>query len=335
MSKLVNIILSGGVGSRLWPLSRKSKPKQFLPIFDGKSLFEMTIERNKVLTDSFISVGNKQHYELVENSFINSTIMQCEQVLEATPRNTAAAIAFPCFSLNPETIVLITPSDHIIQDQPAYVKAMKQGVALAESGNIVCFGVVPTHAETGYGYIECDGFDVKSFREKPDAVTAADFVSSGNFLWNAGIFCFQAGAYLQELKRYEPALFARALTAYNAKVDCFLPLDESLEIPSTSIDYAVMERSDKIKVVPADFAWSDMGSFDAIWDFRESQEPHSKAPYKNLALSTNQKHIEFLGVKDLIVVETDDAILILPRHKSQDVKQVYERLEKVKSALVD
>jgi len=318
MSKLVNIILSGGVGSRLWPLSRKSKPKQFLSIFDGKSLFEMTIERNKGLTDSFISVGNKQHYELVENSFINSSIMQYEQVLEATPRNTAAAIAFPCFSLDPETVVLVTPSDHIIQDQPAYAKAMKQGVALAESG-----------------YIECDGFDVQSFREKPDAVTAADFVASGNFLWNAGIFCFQAGAYLQELQRYEPELFTRALAAYNAKVESFLPLDESLEIPSTSIDYAVMERSDRIKVVPADFAWSDMGSFDAIWDFRESQEPQSKSPYKNLALSTNQKHIEFLGVKDLIVVETDDAILILPRHKSQDVKQVYERLEKLKSALVD
>jgi mannose-1-phosphate guanylyltransferase len=335
MSKLINIILSGGVGSRLWPLSRKSKPKQFLSIFEGKSLFEMTIDRNKGLTDTFISVGNHQHHELVAHSFLNAEVMQFEQVLEASPRNTAAAIAFPCFSMDPETVVLVTPSDHIIQDQPSYVKAMKQGVALAQSGHIVCFGVVPNHAETGYGYIECEGFDVKSFREKPDAVTAADFVASGNFLWNAGIFCFQAGAYLQELKRYEPALFARALSAFNSKVDSFLPLDESLEIPSISIDYAVMERSDKIKVVPANFAWSDMGSFDAIWDFRESQEPASIAPYKNLALSTNQKHIEFLGVKDLIVVETDDAILILPRHKSQDVKQVYERLEKGKSALVD
>jgi len=335
MFEVVNIILSGGVGSRLWPLSRKSKPKQFLPIFNGKSLFEMTIERNQLLTTQFIAVGNKDHVDLTKQSFdqLNQKT-NYSQILEAAPRNTAAAIAFPCFDLAPETVVLITPSDHIIKDNSAYGQAMKQGISMAKAGNLVCFGVKPTRPETGYGYMEFDGFDVKSFREKPDEVTAKIYIERGDFLWNAGIFCFQAGVYLDELQKYEPEIFAKSKLAWEKAENGFLPLSESLDIPSKSIDYAVMERSEKIKVVPADFAWSDLGSFDSIWDFQESQEPIAKVPYKNLALSSNNKHVEFLGVKDLIVVETDDAILILPRHQSQDVKHVYERLEKENSHLL-
>lgn len=333
-STIINVILSGGLGSRLWPLSRKSRPKQFLPMFDSQSLFEKTIERNQFITQHFIAVGNQEHQELTANGFSSYTNYSHTLISEAVPRNTAAAIAFPCFDLDPSTILLVTPSDHIIQDQPSYSKAMKQGIALAASGNLVCFGVKPSHPETGYGYVEYEGFDVKSFREKPDTATAASFLEQGNFLWNAGIFCFQAGVYLEELGRYEPEILERAKEAWAKQKDNVLPIDESLSIPSKSIDYAVMEKSDKIKVVPADFAWSDLGSFDAIWDFQESQESVSKAPYKNLALSTNNKHVEFLGVKDLIVVETDDAILILPRHQSQQVKQVYERLEKENSNLL-
>jgi mannose-1-phosphate guanylyltransferase len=333
-SLIINVILSGGIGSRLWPLSRKSRPKQFLPIFDGQSLFEKTIERNQSISQEFIAVGNQEHQELTRQSFTSFTQSPFSIISEAFPRNTAAAIAFPCIDMDPSTILVVTPSDHIIQDQPAYIKAMKQGIALAASGNLVCFGVKPTHPETGFGYVEHEGFDVKSFREKPDASTAASFIEQGNFLWNAGIFCFQAGVYLEELGRYEPEILERTKEAWSKNKDRVLPTEESLAIPSKSIDYAVMEKSDKIKVVPADFAWSDLGSFDAIWDFQESQESVSIAPYKNLALSANNKHVEFLGVKDLIVVETDDAILILPRHQSQQVKQVYERLEKENSILV-
>lgn len=334
MMPVVNVILSGGVGSRLWPLSRKARPKQFLPIFEGKSLFEMTIERNRHICQDFIAVGNKEHFELCQQSFENLLVMEYSQILEASPRNTAAAITFPALAVSKETVMVVTPSDHVILNHSNYLHAMKQGIALAQSGHLVCFGVKPSRPETGYGYIEHEGFDVHSFREKPDEATASSFIEQGNFLWNSGIFCFQAGVYLEELGKYEPEILLAAKAAWDQKVDYFLPLDESLVIPSTSIDYAVMERSDKIKVVPADFGWSDLGSFDSIWEYRESQENTVRSPYKNLALSTSQKHIEFLGVKDLIVVDTEDAILVLPRHLSQDVKKVYERLEKEKSNLV-
>ncbi len=203
---------------------------------------------------------------------------------------------------------------------------------LALQGYIVTFGAQPTRPETGYGYIEHDAdFNVLSFKEKPSAAVAESFVQAGNFLWYSGMFCFTAATYLEELAKYAPEVLQAAKQALEQSVDGFLPLDLTMEIPSISVDYAVMEHSQKIKVVPFSFEWNDLGSFEAIWDYLEKQDGHSDV--KNLVLGSN-KHVEFIGVEDLILVETADAILVVPRNQTQQVKTVYERLEKEKAALV-
>ena len=189
------------------------------------------------------------------------------------------------------------------------------------------FGITPHKPETGYGYIEYDGNEVSSFREKPDAHTATQFLESGRFLWNSGMFCFKAGIFLEELAQYEPELYAVAQRAWQKQQGGFLTFFEAWAIPSKSIDYAVMERSQRIKVVPATFEWYDLGSYEALWDYFEAKghEHHFKA--NNMVLQTSQKHVELVGVDGLVVVETQDAILVLPKNQSQEVKKVYERLK--------
>lgn len=321
----VNVILSGGVGSRLWPLSRKSKPKQYLPLFDGKSLFELTVERNKSICDQVMVVGGVDNYKLSRECMKAYSNQGYLELVEAAPRNTAAAIAFAALSLDPADIMLVTPSDHLISDLAKYEDALRKAFDLARGGNLVTFGLVPTRPETGFGYIEYSGNDVVAFREKPDLARAQEFMEKGNFLWNSGMFCFSAGLYLEELNKYEPGLLHAAKDALAAAKDGFLPLELSKKIPSISVDYAVMERSKKIKVVPSDFAWSDMGSFEALYEHIVEDDPRRKG--SNLVLGS-EKRVEFIGMENVILVETKDAILILNKEKAQDVKIIYERLEK-------
>ena len=323
--KITNVILSGGVGSRLWPLSRKSKPKQYLELFDGQSLFELTVERNQGVCDQVLIVGGKDNYQLSRDHLQKSSVERYIEIVEACPRNTAAAIAFAAFSLNEEDIMLVTPSDHLIEGQEIYEEALRKAVDLAVKDNLVTFGLVPSKPETGFGYIEHEGNEVISFREKPSQELAEEFIAKGNFLWNSGMFCFSAGVYLRELERFEPEVFKKSRQAFDKAKDGFLTMEDSLEIPSISIDYAVMERSDKIKVVPATFDWSDMGSFEALYEYILQKEGTNVNT--NLALGS-KKHVEFIGVEELILVETADAILVLNKNKAQDVKKVYERLEK-------
>lgn len=332
-SKLIHVILSGGVGSRLWPVSRKSMPKQYIPMFGDKSLFQLTAERNSSLVDQALIVGNKDNYMLSRGDMMRAGIEQYTEVVEAAPRNTAAAIAFAALAAEPNDILLVTPSDHIITDESAYAAAISQAVALATTGDLVTFGITPAKPETGYGYIEFSENRVLSFREKPDSATAKDFIESGNFLWNSGMFCFQAGVYLQELEKFEPEIYQTALNTFSATASEFLPETETLLIPSKSIDYAVMERSDKIKVVKADFGWSDLGSFESIWEHWEGQGETHRFIDNNCVVGST-KHVEFLGVNDLVLVETADAILILDKNSSQDVKKIYERLERERPELV-
>lgn len=320
--KITNVILSGGVGSRLWPLSRKSKPKQYLPLFDGKSLFELTLERNKQVCDHVLVVGGKDNFELSRQFLAGSSY---EEIIEAAPRNTAAAIAFSAFSRSAEDILLITPSDHLIKNSEAYETAILEAVSLAKEGFLVTFGLRPTKAETGFGYIEHEGNKVVSFREKPNKETAIRFIESGSFLWNSGMFCFSAGVYLEELQKHEPEVYETSRAAFNKSAQGFLPEQESMKIPSISVDYAVMERSDKIRVVASTFTWSDMGSFEALYDYISEDDPHRSGT--NLVLGSVKK-VEFLGVNDVILVETKDAILVLDKKHAQDVKKIYERLEK-------
>ncbi len=332
MNKIIHVILTGGVGSRLWPLSRKSKPKQYLDLFNGKSLFEMTVERNAGIADGLIVVGNKDNRELSQNS-LQKLNTPYTDVVEATPRNTAAAIAFAAFASAPDDILIITPSDHIIEGQESYDAAMKAAVELAQKDYLVTFGIKPTKPETGYGYIEYSGDNVVSFREKPNQVTAQEFIMKGNFLWNSGMFCFKASVFLEELKKYNPTVFEKSTFAWQQNKNGYLDFDLSLEIPSISIDYAVMEKSDKIKVVPTEFDWSDLGSFDAVYDYLK-QMGHPVDEFGNMVIGT-QCYTAFLGLQDTIFVHTPQANLILHKEHSQEVKNIYGRLEKENSELLD
>jgi mannose-1-phosphate guanylyltransferase len=332
--KIIHVILSGGVGSRLWPVSRKSMPKQYIPMFGDKSLFQLTAERSKTLVDQTLVVGNKDNYLLSQSDLMRAGINAYSEIIEAAPRNTAAAIAFAALAARPEDVLLVTPSDHIITDEQAYEAALKESIALAKEGYLVTFGITPTKPETGYGYIEYNGNEVISFREKPDATTAQSFLNSGNFLWNSGMFCFQAGTFLEELSKFEPEILAKSKICYECRRDSFLPEIETGQIPSKSIDYAVMERSEKIKVVQTRFGWSDLGSFESIWEHWEGQGENHHFQNNNCVVGS-KKHVEFLGVDNLVLVETEDAILVLSKNNSQDVKKIYERLEKEKPELVN
>lgn len=331
-ASIIHVILTGGVGSRLWPLSRKSQPKQYLELFQGKSLFEMTLDRNSHLVDQVMVVGN------IDNCHLSKKVLDKSQtayidIVEATPRNTAAAIAFAAFAAQPDDILIITPSDHIIENSLAYDSAVKDAITKAQDNYIVTFGIVPTKPETGFGYIEHKEDTVLAFREKPNKATAIDFISRGNFLWNSGMFCFKAGVLLAELKAFEPEVYAKAQQAWEANQDGKLDWDLSMEIPSISIDYAVMERSKKIKVVASQFAWSDLGSFESVYDYLVTQG-HPIDAQGNMVIGTDV-FSTFIGMRNTIFVSTPDANLILQKEQSQDVKYIYNELERQGSDLLN
>jgi mannose-1-phosphate guanylyltransferase len=329
---IIHVILTGGVGSRLWPLSRKSQPKQYLELFQGKSLFEMTLDRNSHLVDQVMVVGN------IDNCHLSKKVLDKSQtayidIVEATPRNTAAAIAFAAFAAQSEDILIVTPSDHIIDEMNAYNSAIAEAIAKAKDDYIVTFGIVPTKPETGFGYIEHKDDSVLAFREKPNKATAIDFISRGNFLWNSGMFCFKAGVLLAELKAFEPEVYAKSKLAWEANQNGRLDLDLSMAIPSISIDYAVMERSKKIKVVASQFAWSDLGSFESVYDYLDAQG-HPVDAQGNMVIGTDV-FSTFIGMRNTIFVCTPDANLILQKEYSQDVKYIYNELERQGSDLLN
>jgi mannose-1-phosphate guanylyltransferase len=329
---ITHVILTGGVGSRLWPLSRKSQPKQYLDIFDGKSLFEMTVDRNRTIADKVMVVGNVDNCHL-SRKILEKTNTEYTDIIESTPRNTAAAIAFASFAADPDEILIITPSDHIIDDMVAYEMAIQEAVEKASGGYIVTFGIVPTKPETGFGYIERKGDDVISFREKPNQVAAIDFIAKGNFLWNSGMFCFKAGVLLGELKAFHPEVYEKSKLVWESNTNGILDLALSMDIPSISIDYAVMERSKKMKVVSSQFDWSDLGSFESVYDYLVSIG-HAVDENGNMVIGTDN-YTAFVGVKDAIFVYTPTANLILKKEFSQDVKSVYNALAKDNSDLLN
>lgn len=329
---ITHVILTGGVGSRLWPLSRKSQPKQYLDIFEGKSLFEMTVNRNCNIADKVMVVGNIDNCHLSRNVLEKSNTDYID-IIESTPRNTAAAIAFAAFASQKEDILIITPSDHIIGKMERYEEAIQEAIEKASKGFIVTFGIVPTKPETGYGYIERKGDHVISFREKPNQVSARDFMAKGNFLWNSGMFCFKAGVFLEELKIYAPEVYEKSKIAWDNNNGGNLDLQLSLDIPAISIDYAVMERSKKIKVVTSQFEWSDLGSFESVYDYLITIG-HPVDENGNMVIGTNN-YTAFVGVKDTIFVHTETANLILKKEFSQDVKNIYNALERDKSLLLN
>lgn len=329
--KIYNVILSGGVGSRLWPLSRKSHPKQYLPIFNEKSLFELTIERNQLITQDVLIVGNQDNLHLSEES-LSKLGINYFTITESVPRNTAAAIAFAALAVEEDDILIVTPSDHLIENMNEYANAIKDAIELAKQNYIVTFGIKPTHPETGYGYIEHSGNDVVSFREKPNHITAQDFIEKGNFLWNSGMFCFKASVLLEELKKFEPKVYEKSIKAWENNTKGVLTEKDSMKIPSISIDYAVMERSKKIKVVEACFKWNDLGSFEALYDYYIANG-HPVDKNGNMSIGTDV-FTAFVGMRNTIFVSTPTANLILEKKDSQEVKNVYTHLEKINSDLI-
>ena len=357
---MINIILCGGSGTRLWPISRSLMPKQFVKLFDGQSLFQLTVERNHHICDRQYIVSNAEQYFLAVDQLNEMQLRRNNFLLEPIGRNTAPAIALACFDLDAEDVVLISPSDHLIKDQEAYVKVVDRAKELADGGYLVTFGIKPEYAETGYGYIEADGEDVKAFHEKPDAIVAQTYFDAGNYYWNSGMFCFKAGVFLEELKEHALDIYTASLQAYgNAKSDAVnanstlgyddmvrVMHDDMAAIPEDSIDYAVMERSNKVKVLASDIEWSDLGSFDALYEEVEKDENGNASlvtgekdasdiitdnAANNLIIS--DKLVAAIDVDDLLIVDTADALLISKKGSSQKVKMVVNRLKKRGSEL--
>ena len=342
---MTNIILCGGSGTRLWPISRTLMPKQFVKLFDDKSLFQLTVERNSKVCDSQFIVSNAEQYFLAIDQLEELHKNNNKYLLEPVGRNTAPAIALACLALDPEELVLVTPSDHLIKDEMEYAKVLEQAKNEALEGALVTFGITPEFAETGFGYIESvkDSFEVKAFHEKPDEKTAQAYVDAGNYYWNSGMFLFKAGVFLDELKQYAPEIYETSLSAYkNAKKDDDIRIahDDMLGIPDESIDYAVMEKSSRVRVIPSDIAWSDVGSFDALYeelpkdsDGNTQNEKYISIDSKNNLVYGNERAIATVDVQDLIIIDTGDALLVSQKGSSQKVKQVVGQLKEQNSQL--
>jgi len=356
---MTNIILCGGSGTRLWPISRSLMPKQFVKLFNEQSLFQLSVERNSKVCESQFIVSNADQYFLALDQLEELQKSNNKYLLEPVGRNTAPAIALACMALDKDEIVLVTPSDHLIKDEEAYAKVISRSVELAQEDNLVTFGIKPTFAETGFGYIEggdehptpalasgvsaFSARDVKAFHEKPDFKTATTYLEAGNYYWNSGMFCFKAGVFLDELQNYSPAIFDACKTALeNANTEEMIRIkhEDMLNIPDDSIDYAVMEKSTKVKVVPSDIDWSDVGSFDALYDElgqdsngNTVNEKHISIDSKNNLIIGSEKTIATIDVEDLIIVDSGDALLISKKGSSQKVKQVVQKLKKQNSHL--
>jgi len=336
---MTNIILCGGSGTRLWPISRTLMPKQFVKLFDDKSLFQLTVERNTKICDKQLIVSNAEQYFLALDQLEELNQTNARYLLEPVGRNTAPAIALGCMDLNEDELVLVTPSDHLIKNQMAYEKVLEKAKVLALENNLVTFGIDPTSAETGFGYIEAEGLNVKAFHEKPDLDTATSYLNAGNYYWNSGMFCFKAGIFLEELKKYSPEVYDSSLKAYeNASKESILRIkhDDMLRIPEDSIDYAVMEKSNIVKVVSSDISWSDVGSFDALFEEYPRDKNNNTINSKYIAINSKNnfiygtdRYITTVDIDDLIIVDTGDALLISKKGSSQKVKQIVSEIKKV------
>lgn len=349
---MVNIILCGGSGTRLWPLSRKLLPKQFVKLFDDQSLFQKTVTRNLSVSNHIFIVSNAEQYFLAKDQLHELGHTKSRYLLESVAKNTAPAIALACLSLDADELVLVTPADHLIKNEAAYQQVVAQAKQLAEQDNLVTFGIVPTYPEIGYGYIEAAGNDVLSFKEKPDALTAQSYIDQGNFYWNSGMFCFKAGLFLSELAQHAPDMFAACQLAHQTCIQegetLRIPFEQMATIPEDSIDYAVMEKSTKIKVVAADMDWSDVGSFDSLSD-ELAKDANGNAILKrgddDVAIITVNAHnnmivtrnhaIAAIDVDDLIIIDTTDSVLITKKGSSQKVKDVVAQLKHIKPELCD
>lgn len=344
--KVQPVIMSGGAGTRLWPLSRRARPKQFLNLASDQSLFQETVLRStgEGFAPPMIIAGNG-HGALVREQLDEIGVTPADIILEPAPRNTAAVAGVAsawAAANNSAALVFLSPADHHIGDPAGFRQAIHDGCNAADEDRIVTFGIKPTHPHTGYGYIQCgDGisgnvFTVSAFKEKPDATLAKTYCDDGGYFWNAGIFLFRPQVMLSELEKHEPEIAAAAIGALNASVAdkqngaCCRLLDKTAfeTAPSTSIDYAVMERTDKAAIVaPVDVGWNDVGGWNEVTGDPQSAG-HVTTDCQNLTIRADGPTVSALGVEDLIIVATDDAVLVARRDRAQDVKMLVEELKR-------
>lgn len=348
MATITPVILSGGAGTRLWPASRSMYPKQLLPLAGEKTMLQATALRIRGLEnagDHCLVVTNEAHrFSVVEQ--LQAIEVRAELLLEPEGRNTAPAVALAALQAaesDPEAILLLMPADHVIRDVEAFRTAVEQGVAAAESGQLVTFGIVPTAPETGYGYIRADAgaggvVPVQQFVEKPDGKTARAYLDSGNYFWNSGMFLFSASAYLDELANAAPEIAASCKKSMqNKSLDgSFIRPDRDsfLACPADSIDYAVMEKSSNAAMIPLDAGWSDVGSWSALQDVTPSDADGNALngdvlvhDCKDSFVQAESRLVAAVGLRDLIVVETKDSVLVADRHRSQQVKELVNQLK--------
>ncbi len=353
-SKLYPVVLCGGAGSRLWPMSRQLLPKQFLPLVSERTMLQETIERLRGLpgAEPPTVVSNNEHRFLVAEQLRAIGAPPRAQILEPIGRNTAPAVAVAALALeraDPDAVMLVLPADHLIRDVETFHLAIGKAAAAARAGFLVTFGIRPDHAATGYGYIEGGApiadhdsvFHVVRFVEKPDAATARNFLERGTFAWNSGMFVLGARRYLEELGRHAPEMLSASRKAWEeAATDLdFVRLDEAsfAACPADSIDYAVMEKTDVAAVVPVDIGWSDVGSWATLWEVGEKDERgnvlrgdvHVQAA-ENCYVRAEKRMVSVLGLSDAVVVETDDAVLVAARDEAQKVKDIVGKLDAAK-----
>jgi len=344
---LTPVLLSGGVGSRLWPVSREGHPKQFLPLAGDVTMLQETLQRTAGLKAAApLVVCNEEHRFMVAEQLRQLDLQAGALILEPKGRNTAPAVALAAVqavTTDPESVLLVLPADHLIKNVDAFVAAVDKALPLAGEGRLMTFGVVPTAPETGYGYIKCgpvladDLYQLERFVEKPDADTARDYLEDGGYLWNSGMFLLRAQSYLDELAKRAPDILSccqQAMAAATVDMHFVRPDAEIFErCPSDSIDYAVMEKTDTGGVVSLDCGWSDVGSWSALWEVAE-RDPQDNVSRGDVIVDncrgsyfrSDSRLVAATGVENLVVIETADAILVADREKVQDVKRIVNTL---------
>ena len=351
---LIPVILSGGAGTRLWPVSREAHPKPFIVLPDGQSLMQKTLLRAAALQpESILTITNRDYFFITRDAYAEVALapgIALDYLLEPAGRNTAPAIAAGALRIREQfgdaATMLVLPSDHLISDVAGFAEAVRAACALAEQGYLVTFGIAPTGPETGFGYIEADeskklggtGLAVRRFVEKPSRAKAEEYLASGRYFWNSGMFCFRVGDFLSELARCAPEVSQAVSAAWQATERAQTPVaidpETFARIADISVDYAVMEKAARVAVVPGLFDWSDIGSWQALGELIPADAAGNRVQgeavlvdSKNCHVQSEDRLVAVLGMENLLVVDTPDALLVADRSRAQDVKSVVQRLK--------